>query len=64
MYLLLMAEYAGHLITKWKSSSISLKTQSVHIRCSRFTSLTAYLPVTIFNLLDASIVFEQPRHCI
>ena len=50
MYLQLMAEDAGHLITKGKSSSASLKTQSVHIRCSRFTLLTAYLPVNIVNL--------------
>jgi len=45
MYLQLMAEYAGHLITKWKSSSISLKTQRVYIRCLRLTLFAAYLPV-------------------
>ena len=56
MYLQLMAEDAGHLITKGKSSSASLKTQSVHIRCSRLTLLArTYLPVTMFNLLDASL---------
>jgi len=59
MYLHLMAEYAGHFITKWKSFSNSLKTQSVHIRCSRFTLLAAYLPVIIFNLLDESLNFDK-----
>ena len=36
MYLLIMAKYARHLIRKWKSSSISLKTQenthTYHVR--------------------------------